>query len=145
MQIVQSNKKLILLLLIVVSSIVLILPQQTGENTTREELTKSRIKNVNPDILPSIHTVSDIVHDQATSRGVEDGEFSYKDKTITLINGYPSAEDIGVVADLAEGSYDVDKASAESALIINGDCLIIYSEAKTGMPPKIIDLFNTCK
>lgn len=142
MQTVQSNKKLILLLLIVISSIVLILQQQTDEDTSREEQTNGRVYNMNPDILPSIRTVSDIVHSQAISH---DGEFSYNNKIITLINGYPSAVDIGVIANLAEGSYDVDKTSAESALIINGDCLIIYTEAKTGMPPKIIDLFSTCK
>lgn len=96
--------------------------------------------NVDPDILPSIHSTSNSVH----LTGVANGITHYNDQTITVINGYPSAEDIASAAGLSEGTYIVDQESSESVMIQNGDCIIIYTEAISGAQPKIIDLLNSC-
>jgi len=74
----------------------------------------------------------------------EGGQASYKNKPIHLVNGYPSAKSIVSMAGLVEGSYSFDSGSSESVMIQNGDCLIIYVEAKLGEKPSIIDLLSSC-
>jgi len=140
----SSDKNLIMILLVglvIVVGMLVIQPKAT--EIELNSLVKSN--NVDPSILPSLHSVSKQVHLNSLEEGGSSDELIYGDTTLTLINGYPSAEDIASVAGLADGSYQLDQQTGESLMINNGDCLIVYTEAKVGMAPEIIDLFNSCK
>ncbi|WP_027591222.1 prepilin-type N-terminal cleavage/methylation domain-containing protein [Pseudomonas sp. RL] len=93
-------------------------------------------------VAGAVRSASAIAHSAWLAGGSTGTSITMEGEVITLVNGYPNAEDIIVAAQIDGDFTIVNTAGAPATITANGaataaQCLVTYTEAAAGAAPAI--------
>jgi MSHA pilin protein MshA len=86
----------------------------------------------------AVKSAASIAHAQALVEGVTNGDITIEGAAITLVNGYPDAEDIDDAAGTAAADFTFAvNAGGTITTYTSGNCTFTYTEAAANNPPAV--------